>query len=128
MRFPYAVVEPDPRLPDHVRVVSLHKKLAHAEGTARWTKGGWIIEPGHLVLKPRDLMFRSEAESLRTSQRSPQYRLEDHGTIWRVVPLTEACRTWLCDNVQKDAQWFGGLAVEPRYVEGLVAGLQEAGF
>lgn len=53
------------------------------------------------------------------------YRLENHGTIALVRPLTPECRQWLDENT--DGTWFGGaLAVEPRYVDDLLLGLEEA--
>jgi len=55
------------------------------------------------------------------------FDIEDHGTIVLVRPQTEDVRQWLVENT--DGTWFGGaLAVEPRYVEALVAGLVEEGF
>lgn len=55
------------------------------------------------------------------------FDVEDHGTIVLVRPQTEDVRRWLVENT--DGTWFGGaLAVEPRYVEALVAGLVEEGF
>ena len=57
------------------------------------------------------------------------FTIEDHGTVVLVRPLTDDVRDWLGDNVDPEAQWFGrALAVEPRYVEDLVAGLVSEGF
>lgn len=55
-------------------------------------------------------------------------RVEDHGSIFVVQPLSQAADSWLEDNVWGDSPeehtwWAGGLVVEPRYVEELVAGM-----
>jgi hypothetical protein len=50
-------------------------------------------------------------------------------SVYLITPLTPECRDWLKDNVSEDALYHGqSLAVEHRYVENLVAGLQEQGF
>jgi hypothetical protein len=50
---------------------------------------------------------------------------EDRGSVWMVRPLTSAGREWLDENVTGETQWFGGaLAVEPRFVQGLIEGMQ----
>lgn len=54
-------------------------------------------------------------------------RVENHGTIVLVRPLTEPALDWLSEHT--DGTWFGNaLAVEHRYVSDLVAGLRDAGF
>ena len=50
-------------------------------------------------------------------------------SVYLITPLTSECRDWLKDNVSEDAMYLGpSLAVEYRYVENLVLGLQEHGF
>ena len=61
------------------------------------------------------------------------FRIEDHGSLVLVRPLTLDVQAWLEENVADEgedmAQWFGGaLVVEPRYVLPLVEGLIEEGF
>ena len=47
-------------------------------------------------------------------------------SIYLLLPLTEQCKVWLSENVSEDAMYLGrSLAVEHRYVETLVMGLQE---
>ena len=60
----------------------------------------------------------------------PDFRVRFRGTITMLYPLTEACREWIDENVGAEGwQWFGsGLAVEPRYLDNLLAGLHDAGF
>jgi hypothetical protein len=54
-------------------------------------------------------------------------RVEGHGSVVLVRPLTDDACAWLKENT--DGTWFGGaLAVEPRYACDLVAGMREAGF
>ena len=57
------------------------------------------------------------------------FTVTNHGSIVLVKPLTDECNDWLVEHVSDEAQWFGGaLVVEPRYVEDLIEGLEEAGF
>ena len=50
-------------------------------------------------------------------------------SVYLITPLTSECRNWLKENVSEDAMYLGpSLAVEHRYVEDLVLGLQEQGF
>lgn len=54
-------------------------------------------------------------------------RVDGHGSVVLVRPLTAAATAWLKEHT--DGTWFGGaLAVEPRYVLNLVAGMREDGF
>jgi len=47
-----------------------------------------------------------------------------HGSIVLVRPLTDAAKTWIDENVQDDAQWYGGcLVVEPRCFDQLLHGM-----
>ena len=55
------------------------------------------------------------------------FRIENHGSLYLVRPLTKPATRWLEDVT--DAQWFGGAAVvEPRYLAPLVEGMWDAGF
>jgi hypothetical protein len=51
--------------------------------------------------------------------------VEDHGTIWLFRPLTQAAKEWIDDNVTGGEDWFAGaLAVEARFVQALIEGMQ----
>jgi hypothetical protein len=55
-------------------------------------------------------------------------RVENHGSIYLIRPLTEEGKDWLHGHTNDEAQWFGGaLVVEPRYVENLVEGMRGDG-
>lgn len=55
------------------------------------------------------------------------FRLEQHGSITLVRPLTDEATQWLVEHT--DGSWFGNaLAVEPRYIPNLVEGMIEFGF
>lgn len=55
-------------------------------------------------------------------------RVENHGSICIVQPEDDSEREWLEENVSEEAMWWGGgLVVEPRYVEGLMAGFYGEG-
>jgi hypothetical protein len=67
---------------------------------------------------------RQEVQAVRRSD----FVVRNEGTIWLFTPLTPAALQFLSEHIQEDAQYFGdSLAVEHRYVEGLLHGLQEHG-
>ncbi len=67
---------------------------------------------------------RQEVQAVRRID----FVVRDEGTIWLFTPLTPAALRFLSEHIQDDAQYFGdSLAVEHRYVEGLLHGLQEHG-
>ena len=50
-------------------------------------------------------------------------------SVYLITPLSPECGDWLKENVSDDAMYLGtSLAVEHRYVENLVLGLQDQGF
>ena len=50
-------------------------------------------------------------------------------SVYLITPLTRECEEWLKENVSEDAMYFGhSLAVEHRYVEDLIGGLEQEGF
>lgn len=56
------------------------------------------------------------------------FNLTNHGSIVTIRPMNEEAQTWWDDNVDPDAQMFGGAyVVEPRYVEQIVTGMTGEG-
>lgn len=51
----------------------------------------------------------------------------NHGSIVIVRPKTAEARQWIEDHVSDDAQWFGGIVVEPRYLDDLLQGMMADG-
>lgn len=55
------------------------------------------------------------------------FEINNCGSIIMFIPMNDGAKDWLESNT--DGMWFGGgLAVEPRYSEGLIQGIQEEGF
>ena len=60
---------------------------------------------------------------------TPDYVVQNHGSIFLVEPQSDEARDNLQDNVQEGAQFFGrALVVEHRYILDLVATLQNEGW
>jgi hypothetical protein len=58
----------------------------------------------------------------------PDVRVENHGSIVLLRPVTGAASAWLDENLASDAMSYGGATVcEPRYVQPIIDGMQEAG-
>lgn len=57
------------------------------------------------------------------------YTATNHGSLYLVEPHNDTAYAWLMDHVSTETQWMGrAVAVEPRYVQGLVEQLREDGF
>lgn len=55
-------------------------------------------------------------------------RVENHGSIWLLRPVSERGTLWLDEHTDPAATWFGGaLAVEPRYVADILEGARNDG-
>ena len=59
----------------------------------------------------------------------PDLRVDTHGTVVLLTPLTAKARRWIDNNVEIEPwQLFGDvIAVEPRCVDGLIAGAIQDG-
>ncbi len=59
----------------------------------------------------------------------PDLRVENHGSIITIDPVTPAGKVWLEQNVESEGwQWFGPmLCVEPRYALPLLCAAYDAG-
>jgi len=56
------------------------------------------------------------------------FLLHDRGSLWLLSPKTEQACDWCADNLPEDAPvWVGDFVVEPRYVDQIVAGINDAG-
>lgn len=50
-----------------------------------------------------------------------------HGSVCIVVPETDEATEWIDEFVYEPMWYCGGIVVEPRYLENLVAGMEEYG-
>jgi len=54
--------------------------------------------------------------------------IRDHGSVWTILPLTDAATDWLAEHTPDDAPMFGdAIAVEVNYVRPILEGMVEAG-
>ena len=54
--------------------------------------------------------------------------LSDQGSLAILVPLSEEAHDWIDENLGEGAIWYGrGIAIEPRYVGGLLEGITSDG-
>lgn len=67
--------------------------------------------------------------TLNTTTDAPDVQIENCGSVRMVTPMTCAAREWVNENVGLESwQWLGGsFACEPRYVQDLIDGMEEAG-
>lgn len=58
----------------------------------------------------------------------PDFRCENHGSLFLLRPLTRSAHSWIEEHVPSDAQWFGNaLVIEHRYVWTILVGIQDSG-
>jgi hypothetical protein len=58
----------------------------------------------------------------------PDFRCENHGSIFLLTPVTQSAQTWIEENLPSDAQWFGnGVVVEHRFIWAILEGIQNDG-
>jgi hypothetical protein len=66
--------------------------------------------------------------STKRQHRPVDVRIEHHGSLYLLRPLSDAAASWFVDNVGGEVQYFGGaLVAEPRYVGELLQGLRADG-
>ena len=57
------------------------------------------------------------------------FTVENYGSVFFIRCHTERAKKFLVQSVEPDAQWFGdALAVEPRFIGGLLSSLREDGW
>ena len=63
-----------------------------------------------------------------TRSHGPDFRCENHGSLFLLFPLTPSARFWIEGHLPEDAQWFGNaVVVEHRYIWTILDGIQDAG-
>lgn len=57
------------------------------------------------------------------------YRLEMHGSVIVLYPLSEACAEWCAENIGPDALWGSvhepGYIIGPRYLDPILSGMHQ---
>ena len=74
-------------------------------------------------------MPRQDSSSTISPSPEVDFSIENCGSVFFVRCGSESARKHLAEFVESDSQWFGNaLAVEPRFVGGLVSSLREDGW
>ena len=87
------------------------------------------------VIERRAAKYAAEGAGTRIEHVPPQHveaakaaaidaRVENHGSLALIRPLTKAAKVWFGRNLPEDAQYMGDApAIEPRYVSDIVDGM-----
>lgn len=68
------------------------------------------------------MTHRNEFQASGTSP-TPDFLVENHGTIFLLQPLTPAANVWIEQNLAEDRLTFAGaVVVEHRYIADIVSG------
>jgi hypothetical protein len=63
-----------------------------------------------------------------TSSNGPDFRCENHGSLFLLRPISPAGFAWIEERLPPDRITFGNaVVIEPRYVWAILFGLQEDG-
>jgi hypothetical protein len=63
-----------------------------------------------------------------TRSDGPDFRCENHGSLFLLFPLTQRANSWIEEHLPEDAQWFGNaVVVEHRYIWAILQGIQTDG-
>ena len=62
-----------------------------------------------------------------SSNDRPDFRCENHGSLFLLFPLTESAQSWIEEHPE-DAQWLGNaVVIEHRYIWAILEGIQNDG-
>ncbi len=63
-----------------------------------------------------------------TRSDGPDFRCENHGSLFLLFPLTQRAHSWIEEHLPEDVQWFGNaVVIEHRYIWTILDGIQDAG-
>ena len=68
----------------------------------------------------------SGTESNTVPVEQADFRIRDDGTTFHVRPVSDAGRAWVAEHETKPT-WEGGIAIEPRFLDGLIEVIEAAG-
>ena len=75
-----------------------------------------------------DAFCTSGTSPTSEKESGPDFRVENHGSVFLLQPLTPAGNSWISEHLPEDAQWFGnGVVVEHRFIWAILEGIQSDG-
>lgn len=64
----------------------------------------------------------------RILKNTPDFTVNNHGSIVTLNPCSHAAQGWISENIPEDAQrWCSGVVVEPRYIQDIINGIEGDG-
>jgi hypothetical protein len=72
----------------------------------------------------------SFAASGSSPTQTPDFQVENHGSIFLLIPLTPSARAWVDDHIGRDNGYqphYPTVVIEHRYIADIVAGIQDGG-
>jgi hypothetical protein len=72
--------------------------------------------------------FAASGSSPTNGSGTPDFRSENHGSVFLVSAVTQSAQSWIEENLPSDAQWFGhSVVVEHRFIWANLEGIQNDG-
>jgi hypothetical protein len=79
------------------------------------------------MMSSHDDTFAASGSS-PTSENNPDFRCENHGSLFLFYPLTQSAQFWIEQHFPEDAHWFGNATVvEHRFIWTILNGIQNHG-
>jgi len=83
---------------------------------------------GHSLVRVFTKKHASMNRAAHFIPNTPDVLVRNEGTLFLFCPLTTRGKSWIDENVQPDALWFGGaLVVEHRFAWALAQGMFDEG-
>jgi len=65
----------------------------------------------------------------KTATPGPDFICQNHGSIFLLIPCSDAARIWVDEYLPPDRLTFGhGVVIEPKFIWSILLGLQDEGF
>ncbi len=82
----------------------------------------------HPLTNPNTNSYEISGSSPDRTAPPADFRVEDHGSIFLLQPLTPAAQSWIDEHIPDDAQRLGSaIVVEHRYIADIVQGIRNDG-
>lgn len=86
------------------------------------------VRTGTVTSRAQDVTCPKCRAIARRRASTPDIRIENHGSVVLLRPVSGAATNWMEDHLPADAQrWGDAVVVEPRYVQPILDGMMNDG-
>jgi hypothetical protein len=104
------------------------QRQAHVDAAHDMIASGQIPNSDLTVEDFTDAQLAEIQNRTKPARIKVDFSVENHGSIFLLRPHTQSANMWVSEHIPDDAQFFGNaIAIEPRYISDIVAGIQNDG-